>query len=165
MFIKLKKICIYMSLCVCHMCMGAHGSRRRVPGPWSYGYSYMLWTAGCGCWESDFGPLGGQPLITRPLSRPFWDLVKIPTKSHSIDQPSGSTLEILMPQVWPRVKEFTFQMNFKERLIQLVWDPILSRVGQASPLLCTALWPFSVSTSIHVFFLQFLLFWGKGGLT
>lgn len=138
LLIKLKKyISIYMSLCVCHTCTGAHGSRRRVSGPWSYSYRYMLWTAGCGCWESDLGPLGAQPSITRPLSRPFWDFSTC-KNPHKVSQHRSTTrfysraLEILMPQVWPRVKEFIFQMNFKEWLIQYGTHSEQSRTSQPS---------------------------------
>lgn len=74
------------------MYTGAHGSRRRVPGPGSH---ELL--AGCGWWESDLGPLGLESLGLSPDLSETLVHVKIPTKSHRIDQPPGSTLEILMP--------------------------------------------------------------------
>lgn len=81
-----------MSLCVPHV-HGAHGSRRRVPGPGSHelldvGGGSRTWVL----WEGSLESLGLSPDLSETLVH-----VKIPTTSHRIDQPPGSTLEILMP--------------------------------------------------------------------
>lgn len=92
-----KSVLVFTCLCVYATCARVPmeaGGGCQAPGATVIGICYELLDVGAGSrtwvlWEHSFQSLGLSPDLSETLVH-----VKIPTKSHNIDQPPGSTLEL-----------------------------------------------------------------------